>query len=156
MSQTPEENLPDEAEDVEQYQSWDDYWAEVAPDERTETIRGVEVDVPANLPLKFIRELEQLVGSSREEDIRYLLTKLFGEDVLDDWTEAGMTGEEFQTALAWGAAQGQGRDVSFREAHEAVRTGGKSQAPESPTRSGATGARSRRTSGGSTRSRRKR
>lgn len=155
MAQIPEENEP--GDEPEEYQSWDDFWAEVVPTRRTENIRGVEVDVPADLPLKFTRELEQLVESQRDEDIQYLVSVLFGEDILDAWTENGMTGPEFQTVLAWGVAQGQGRDVSFREAYEAVRTGGKSLAPPaSQTKSGGTGARSRRTSGGSTTSRRKR
>lgn len=155
MSQTPEENLTGDDE-PEDHQSWDDFWAEVVPDRRTETIRGVEVDVPHDLPLKFSQELQGLMESEREEDVRFLVGELFGEGTMDAWITAGMTAPEFQTVLVWGIAQGQGQEITFREAYEIVRTGGKSRKPPaSPRKPGGTGGRSKRTSGGSTTSRRR-
>lgn len=151
MSQTPEVPAGEEP----QHQSWDDFWSEITPERRTETIRGVTIDVPANLPLKFTRQLEELKASDSEEDIRHLVGQLFGENTLDAWVDAGMTSMEFAVALAWGVAQGQGQDISFREAYEVVRTQGKSRTPESPSKPAAGGGRSKRISGGSTASRRR-
>jgi hypothetical protein len=149
-------------------QSWDDFWAEVQRAEAdartgppTQTIRGIEVRVPHDLPLLFERKVDQLKGSDDEDAFADLLADLFGADVLDAWTEAGMTAREFQVALAWGMANGKGKPMTFREAYELVmdRDGDEGKASSSTRtngRSGGSGGRSKRTSGASTGSRRKR
>jgi hypothetical protein len=138
-------------------QSWDEFWAEVAPS-RTEVIRGIEVQVPTDMPLAVEKRIGELRESEAEEDIGELLQLLFGVG-LDEWREAGMGLRELQTVLTWGIAQASGRDMSFAEAYELVSAGdgeGKPLAPKGPNRaarrapSKSTGGRSKRTSSAST------
>lgn len=124
---TAPEPLPCDG-DQDTTQSWDDFWAEIERKEAAErgraatvTIRGVQVRVPHDLPLRFDRRLERLQGSTSEDDIRALLEDLFGQDVLDQWVENGMTSMEFRVLLRWAVANGRGRAMSFAEAYEAVK-----------------------------------
>lgn len=143
-------------------QSWDDFWQEVAPAQRTEVICGVEVLVPVDMPLNLAARLDQLQQSEDEDDLHELVGLLFGEGALADWVAAGMTTRQFQTALVWGIHHANGQPISFREAHE------KAQAQEGKAppnraarraaarpRSASTGGRSARTSAASTASPRK-
>lgn len=148
--------------------SFDAFWAEQAKSGRTTVIRGVTVPVPADLPLAFELRADELKESTAEEDIRELLILLFGTDHFDEWKRKGMGLRELKTVLAWGAAQGSGRDVSFAEALEAVKAGeeGEGKAPSGQNRaarraapkkqSASTGGRSARTSAASTASTRTR
>ncbi|WP_101788645.1 hypothetical protein [Nonomuraea indica] len=172
MSNTePLDNEHDEDlvnDEVAETQSWDDFWAEVQRAEQaartgppTQIIRGVEVRVPHDLPLLFERKVDQLRDSGDEDAFAELLADLFGADVLDAWTEAGMMAREFQVVLAWGMANGKGREMSFREAYELVvaQDGDEGKGKSSTrtnARSGGTGGRSKRTSAANTSSRRKR
>lgn len=143
-------------------QSWDEFWAaeerRVAAergDTPTVVIRGIEVDVPHDLPLSFDRRLAAVQTSNREEDMHALISDLFGEGVLDDWIDAGMGRREFEAVLLWGMARGRGRDLSFADAVAAVRTRGKSLQPAPANRterraSERSGGRSRPTSAAST------
>jgi hypothetical protein len=146
-------------------QSWDAFWAEVDGDRtaRTETIRGVTVRVPTDLQLRFGQRLEELQDSEREEDVASLVADLFGHDVYGQWAQAGMTGREFQTVLAWGISHARGQAISFHEAYALVKQAeqGKPAAPiggnrEQRRQSARTGGPSRPTSGASTHSRRRR
>lgn len=139
-------------------QSWDAFWDEVAAKRRTETIRGVTVTVPADLPLFFPMKLQQAWDSDSEEDFKALVADLFGADTLDAWIEAGMGMQEFQTVLAWGMGQGSGKGTTFAEALEMVRSGQGKAEPANRAerrRSAGTGGPSKRTSNASTGSRRK-
>lgn len=108
----------------EEPRSWDEFWAATtAKQRRTEVIRGLEVDVPYDLPLDFRARMEELSDSDDEDDVRELVAELYGPDALDAWTQAGMGSVEFQVILAWGVAQGEGLDISFAEAYEVVTTG---------------------------------
>ncbi|MFI6534189.1 hypothetical protein ACIBHY_17140 [Nonomuraea sp. NPDC050547] len=151
--------------DAAETQGWDDFWAEVQrqeADERkgppTQVIRGVTVRVPHDLPLLFERKTDQLKDSGSEDAFKELLADLFGVDVLDAWIAAGMSGREFEVVLAWGMANGKGRELSFREAYEMVRDKQQSGKAKSSTPrtggSGSTGRSSKPTSGASTSSRR--
>lgn len=150
------------------HETWDAFWSEVGGG-RTETIRGVQVRVPSDMPLAMERRIEELRDSEAEEDVAELVSLLFGADVMDEWISAGMGALEFQTVLTWGMAQAGGRDLSFGEALDLVREGageGKPQGPKGPNRaarraepakrSAAGGGRSKRTSSGSTTSARTR
>lgn len=161
--------LDEQIEEAEanEFEAFDDFWAEVQRKEAEErtgpetvTIRDVTVKVPHDLPLRFELKTDRLKKSGSIEAFKELLADLFGADVLDAWVEAGMTEREFQTVLAWGMANGKGKPVTFREAYELVREKAEGKAETSSTRknaaSGATGGRSRRTSGASTASHRKR
>ena len=170
MSNTePLDNDLDDVEEPTEHQSWDDFWAEVQRKEAaertgppTQTIHGVEVRVPHDLPLLFERKVDQLKDASDEAAFAELVAELFGADVLDEWIDAGMTGREFEVVLAWGMANGKGRNMSFREAYELIqeRDNDRGKAPGSSTRknarSGGSGGRSKRTSGVNTNSHRKR
>ncbi|MEU0199130.1 MULTISPECIES: hypothetical protein [unclassified Streptomyces] len=149
------------------HETWDDFWAEVSGG-RTEVIRGVEVQVPTDMPLAMEKRVDELRESEAEEDVAELVALLFGADILTAWIENGMGVQEFQIVLTWGMAQAGGRDLSFAEALELVRDGageGKQAGPKGPNRaarraapakrSAAGGGRSKRTSNASTSSARK-
>ena len=130
----------------------------------TETIRGVEVRTPTDVPLAMEQRLKDLHDSEAEEDLRELIALLFGDDVLGRWIDAGMGALEFKSVLAWGMAHAAGTKVSFMEAFEMVRAeeAGQGKAPNRQARRAAskqpsksTGGRSARTSAVSTASRRK-
>lgn len=139
-------------------ESWDDFWAEVQG-AGTETIRGVEVPIPTDVPLILEQRLKALQDEQSEDALREMLGLLFGPTVLDQWIEAGMGVMELKTALAWGMAHATGTKVSFREAYEQVQAAeaGEGKAPNrqarraaSKPRSTSTGTPSRRTSNAST------
>lgn len=145
-------------------QSWDDFWSEAAGGRR-ETIRGVEVTVPTDIPLALERRISELQESESEEDFAELIALLFGTDALDRWRENGMGLLELQTLLAWGLAHASGQEITFGEALELVKReqadGGK--APNRAARraasrapSASTGGRSKPTSSVSTASARTR
>ncbi|MFJ9657620.1 hypothetical protein ACIRPR_06580 [Streptomyces griseoflavus] len=139
------------------HESWDAFWAE-ASGGRTEVIRGVEVRVPTDVPMALEQRVEELHDSDRREDLAELLALLFGQDVLDQWVDAGMGLVELQTVLTWGMAQAGGRDLSFAEALDMVRAGeaGKPLGPQGPNRATrrATGAPAKRSAAGGGRSKR--
>ncbi|MGW4602743.1 hypothetical protein ACWENS_05635 [Streptomyces sp. NPDC004532] len=144
-------------------ETFDEFWASVAA-ARTEVIRGVEVAVPTDMPLAMSHRLEELQDSERDEDLHELVGILFGGEVLADWIDAGMGAVEFQTVLVWGLAHASGQDMSFREAHRVALEAAEGKAPAGRpanraarrSQSAAGGGPSKRTSGGSTGSARKR
>ncbi len=137
------------------HETWDAFWAEVSGG-RTEVIRGVEVAVPSDVPMALEQRVEELRDSDSKEDLAELLALLFGQDVLDQWMDAGMGMLELQTVLTWGMAQAGGRDLSFAEALDMVRSGeaGKLPGPKGPNRATrrATGAPAKRSAAGGGRS----
>ncbi|MFF9910615.1 hypothetical protein [Streptomyces sp. NPDC013457] len=144
-------------------ESWDAFWAEVQGAD-TETIRGVEVPIPTDVPLALEQRLKALESEDSEEAIREMVTLLFGEDVLDQWIANGMGLMEFKTVLAWGMAHATGTKVTFREAYDTVvaAEAEEGKAPNraarraaSTPRSVSTGGRSKPTSRASTTSARK-
>ncbi|WP_028814427.1 hypothetical protein [Streptomyces flavidovirens] len=141
--------------------SFDAFWATVSGG-KTETIRGVTVTIPTDVPLAMEMRISELRESSAEQDIRELLGMLFGADHLDAWRDAGMGLTELQTVLAWGMAHASGKPLTFAEAYEAVMSAqGEGKAPSGQNRaarrkpSASTGGRSARTSAASTASARK-
>lgn len=143
--------------------SFDAFWAEVSGG-GVETIRGIEVTIPTDVPLALEMRIKDLQESESEDDIRELVALLFGADVLDAWRDAGMGSLEFQTVLAWGMGRASGAALTFREAYDTV-TAAADDAGKAPNRatrraaasskpSAATGGRSKRTSAASTASRR--
>ena len=135
------------------HETWDAFWAE-ASGGRTEVIRGVEVAVPTDVPMALEKRVDELRDSDAQEDLAELLALLFGRDVLEQWMDAGMGMLELQTVLTWGMAQAGGRDLTFAEALEMVRSGeglGKPKGPNRATRR-ATGAPAKRSAAGGGRS----
>lgn len=102
----------------------------------TETIRGVAVRIPTDVPLAMEQRLRDLRESESEDDIREMVAMLFGADVFDAWREAGMGLIEFKTVLAWGMAHAAGAGVTFMEAYEAVlaEESGEGKAPSGQNR----------------------
>lgn len=145
--------------------SFDAFWAEVSGG-ATETIRGVVVAVPTDMPIAMEMRITQLQESGSEQDIRELLSLLFGDDVLDEWTEAGMGMRELQTVLTWGIAHASGKPLTFQEAYDALAAAEDAAEGKAPNRaarraaqskpSASTGGRSKRTSAVSTASTRAR
>ncbi|MBP5883177.1 hypothetical protein QBA57_28565 [Streptomyces scabiei] len=148
---------------VQGEESWDEFWAEVSQG-RTETIRGVPVAVPTDMPMIVTKRVEELQDSSALEDVQELIGLLFGAGVLERWIEAGMGLREFQVVMTWGMAHASGNPLTHREAYDLVEQGagmGKQLAPPGPNRaarrsqSAAGGGRSKRTSSASTATSRK-
>lgn len=138
-------------------ESFDSFWASVSAG-RTETIRGVEVQTPTDIPLAMEMRLKALEDSEAEDDIREMVGLLFGADVLGEWRERGMGLLEFKTVLAWGMAHAGGSKVTFREAYDIVvaAEADEGKAPSGQnravrrSRSASTGGRSKPTSRAST------
>lgn len=144
------------------HEAWDDFWAEISGG-RTEVIRGVEVPVPADMPLGYEQRATALGGLGEDsplEAFAELVDPLFGPGVFEQWVDAGMGQIELLTAITWGMAQANGRDMSFREAYEVVTSDDPGKAISQPNRaarraaskprSASTGTRSKRTSSAST------
>lgn len=118
------EHLPDEQArvDQKQEQSFEDFWATYAPTFSAEKVDifGVLIDVPRDLPLSVTVETDRLQDSADIEDIKHMVGLIFNADVLDEWLDAGLTGQQFHVILAWGMANGSGRPTSFAEAVDIV------------------------------------
>lgn len=139
-------------------ESWDAFWGEVQG-AGTETIRGVEVPVPTDVPLAMEQRLKALQDDESEDAVREMVALLFGGNVFDSWVANGMGLLEFKTVLAWGMAHASGTKVTFREAYDTVvaAEAGEGKAPNraarrasSNARSASTGGPSKRTSSAST------
>lgn len=94
------------------------FWRDAVASEVRETkeIFGVEVVVPTDLPLNFEPMVEAMGASSDEDDIKRLLSVLFGQDVLEAWKARGCTGRQFQVLFMWGYSNGRGDRVDFAAA----------------------------------------
>ncbi|MET7759732.1 hypothetical protein ABZT27_34285 [Streptomyces sp. NPDC005389] len=143
-------------------ESWDAFWSEVSRGD-TETIRGVTIAVPTDIPLIVDRRVQELQDSAEEDDVAELVSLIFGIDCMEQWRENGMGLTEFQTVLTWGLAHAAGKPLTFAEAYDVVQNGegakaGKAQPNRAARRaqSSGTGGPSKRTSNGSTGSKRKR
>lgn len=166
------DDLQDRIDQAVEEAGWDAFWDETLRQEAaehghapTETIRGVTVKVPQDLPLRYEVKASRLKDSSDDTAFAELLAELFGVDVLDVWREAGMGAREFRVILAWGLSHGKGKPISFREAYETVMKAtddeddedAEGKAPPSTSGGSANGGRSSKpTSRASTGSRRKR
>lgn len=92
--------------------------ADVAPE--TKRILGVEIPVPNDVPLSFMDDVTRLKDSTEPDDVKWLLTTLFGSDPLEVWLRNGATAAQLQVILAWGMANAQGQRIDFAEAAEIV------------------------------------
>ncbi|MFE6079968.1 hypothetical protein [Streptomyces virginiae] len=100
---------------------FDAYWAEIS-NTKTDTVRGVTIRIPTDIPMAVEQRLADLQESSREEDLVELITLLFGvdADAFDTWKNAGMGAMEFQVLVIWGMSHAGGSPMTVAEAHEAV------------------------------------
>lgn len=149
-----------EFDEPEVHESWDEFWSSQSNRRRqTETILGVKVPIPTDLPLSFERDLQDIQDTTEEQDVRFLLETLFGRDVLDEWVDVGMTALQLKVVLAWGFANGSGTPITWHEAFELVTEGKAPARPGQPQNRAARrhasksiGGQSRRISGANTRS----
>ncbi|MER5482914.1 hypothetical protein ABT024_06820 [Streptomyces sp. NPDC002812] len=139
-------------------QSWEAFKAE-AFGTRTEVIEGVEIPVPADIPLNFTAKFSSLSEESEIDDFADAVTLLYGEGVFEQWVNNGLGQMGLLTVLMWGYMQGSGqKDVEFGDAYRVVMSDdpGKAAAAAVGNRaarrsqSKGTGGRSSRTSAAST------
>lgn len=123
---SPAKKIPD---------SFDAYWAEVTG-ARTETIRGVTVRVPVDVPMVLGQRIVDLQESEQEEDMAELIGLLFGvgADAFETWKQAGMGVEEFQVVLAWGLAHANGNPITWQDAHRLAQDATSGKVPAPPNR----------------------
>ncbi|MEU8805059.1 hypothetical protein [Streptomyces anthocyanicus] len=68
------------------------------------TVCGRRYLLPDSLPLMFTVGMERLQKSADINDVRKMLSPLFGRTALDDWAEDGMTDRQFRIVLVYAAA----------------------------------------------------
>lgn len=76
-----------------------------AQDRKPTTLRnvfGVDVVLPAALPLRFEVEAKKVASSDSEADTKRMVGILFGDGALERWIAAGMDLEQFAVLLMWG------------------------------------------------------
>lgn len=82
----------------------------------TTRILGVDVVVPTDIPLRVEHAALRLKGTQKLDEVRPLMTDLFGADHLDAWIANGLTVHMMKVILAWGVANGSGTPCTFQEA----------------------------------------
>lgn len=171
VDDAPEPEPVDTADDEEQREedAFLAFLAEQDPDEvEYITVYGAEVEIPRDMPLILERKVRQLdSGTATDKDIVEIVAMLFGDDLFDFWCDRGMTDRQFQLIVTWGLANARRNPgveaVTFAEAKAIM---DRANEPSDPTnraerraaarqRGNGTGSSSRRTSSGSTASRRK-
>jgi hypothetical protein len=114
MSDTTE--TPDMPDATEALEDFDAFWQSRKRKQRTVTIMGETVPLPASLPLQFQLEAQRLQRSKRDQDIRKLLVILLSdEDCTDRWAAKGMDLEQFAVLVAWLPQVIAGRDITLAE-----------------------------------------
>lgn len=102
---------------------------------------GHEYVLPTSLPLLFTLQMERVQNSSDPDDIRRLLSSLFGPAALDEWAEHGMTDRQLGVVLLWSAANSRepgcltiAEAVDLYDEQEAAKEegGGEGKAPPTP------------------------
>jgi hypothetical protein len=68
------------------------------------TLYGSTYILPETMPLMFTLQAERVQASTDLNDVRRMLTALFGVDALDDWAENGMDDRQFRIVLMYSAA----------------------------------------------------
>jgi hypothetical protein len=100
---------------------------------------GREYVLPTSLPLLFTLQMERVKESDNPEDIRRLLSSLFGPAALDEWADHGMTDRQLAIVLIWSAANSRApgcmsiaQASALYDEREAAE-GGKALSPSTPT-----------------------
>ncbi|MFE4057399.1 hypothetical protein ACFXP3_14065 [Streptomyces sp. NPDC059096] len=68
------------------------------------TLYGRSYQLPESLPLLFTLQMERVQNSDSADDVRKMLSTLFGGDVLDTWADHGMTDRQLGVVLIYSAA----------------------------------------------------
>ncbi|MFI0906761.1 hypothetical protein ACH4TE_25045 [Streptomyces sioyaensis] len=90
----------------DQVADFDAFFAEQNEPRFGSTLRlyGREYVLPTSLPLLFTLQMERVQNSTEPDDIRRLLSSLFGPAALDEWADHGMTDRQLGVVLLWSAA----------------------------------------------------
>lgn len=107
------------AQPESQYESFESFWDDFAQNRVVPTVDILGVDVP--VPHDVSLGLQQRVFTANGEDVDgmvELMEQMFGEEILEQLMEAGVTGDQMVIILAWGVMNGSGEKVTFREAAE--------------------------------------
>lgn len=100
----------DQALDVDQavddVADFDQFFAEQATPRRGLPLRlfGRTYTLPPSLPALYMLQLHRVQNSARPEDVRRLLSSLFGPDAVDDWADHGMDDRQLAIVLMWATA----------------------------------------------------
>ncbi|MFI5808879.1 hypothetical protein [Streptomyces sp. NPDC051561] len=104
------DNVDQDDEHLDQNQGgaadFDAFFAEESatrPRERL-TLYGHKYVLPESLPLLFTLQMERVQNSDDPDDVRKMLSTLFGADVLDLWAEKGMDDRQLGIVLIYAAA----------------------------------------------------
>jgi hypothetical protein len=68
------------------------------------TLYGRDYVLPESLPLLFTLQMERVQNSSNADDVRKMLSTLYGGDILDTWADHGMTDRQLGVVLIYSAA----------------------------------------------------
>lgn len=101
-------------------EDFDAFWSARERKGKATTIMGERVELPAALPLRFELEARKLQRSKDDQDVRKLVSILFGDDKLDAWTERGMDMDQFAVLLAWAPQVIAGHNVTLAEVADSV------------------------------------
>ncbi|QMP84118.1 tail assembly chaperone [Streptomyces phage Alderaan] len=118
---------------------FDAFFAEQAEQQPRQALAlfGRTYTLPESLPILFTLQAERLQASEDPNDVRRMLTALYGGDVLDEWAEHGLTDKQLGILLIWSAAaiRSPGK-VSMERAAElyAEQATGKAPGPNRATR----------------------
>lgn len=114
LAKQEREDAQTEATELEDF---DQFWsASGRVGAELRNVFGVDVRLPAALPLHFEMKARRLADSESEEDTRELVAILFGPGTFTQWMDAGMDGEQFAVLLAWGVANAKGKPTTLAEA----------------------------------------
>lgn len=157
------DELRDDAEQAES-EDYEAFWrAQKRGGKVLANVHGLDLQLPATLPLYFEVQARRLVDSRDPADVKYLFGILFGEDTYDELVARGMDAEQFAVLLMWGSANGNGRDMSLAQARgEYLRmrlakdAEGKPRGLDSGATSSDSGRSSKQTSRGNTGSKKRR
>lgn len=82
-------------------------------------VHGIDLQLPAELPLRFEVEARRLQNDRSVAAIHHLFGLLYGEGALARLVDAGLTAEQLSVLLMWGTANGNGRSLTLAEAEAA-------------------------------------
>ncbi|WP_031010637.1 hypothetical protein [Streptomyces sp. NRRL F-5727] len=99
-------DLDDVQERAPKTADFDAFFAEQAEQQPRQALAlfGRRYVLPESLPILFTLQAERLQASEDPDDVRRMLTALYGGDVLDEWAEKGLTDKQLGVLLIWSAA----------------------------------------------------
>lgn len=103
------------AEEIEQVEDFDAFWATQRGKQPRARIRGALVPIPMDLPLALVAQMHGATPADEEQN-KELLGELYGADTIEQWVRDGMGAREFFVVLTWSFVRGTGGTITFEEA----------------------------------------